>query len=626
MTQNRLKFKYKLYLLSVIILSVIIGSHIISLYQDKRLSKLIYNLSNNNQALNSTLLNLSQVERLKYFVEKYQKAPNQENLDKINEIFLQLHALSIPLDNSNTAIVKNKNLLVESINQYQNTFQIASKQIPRNFQLRKDLRKTVREFKERIFELLGKTNTISNQLNLSLLLNGVLATERNTIRFLETDNADYIKKVDKFIKMKNQEMATMAKAKAFPKDTINELLDLSASMEKIVKQTIGHYRTYSMLTKVMMPGNANEINFYSQNLQDEIHALIDDYKAQIEFYHSKRTQSNALFSLLLSFVLLFGLFLIMRLIMKTFEELTLMFERLASGEKNVEIPNYRHNDEIGQLIDSAVKFQKLNEQTEQLLKETEEYKANLEIKVQEESHARAEQEKVLIQQSKLAAMGEMIGAIAHQWRQPLNELSVRIQKLKYAYARELIDEEYISSFIDKNNTTIQFMSRTIDDFRNFFRIDKEKTNFDVRQALEEVINIQDAQLKNHHIGVSLEGSSFAIKGFKGELQQAILNLMSNSKDALLSSNTPDPVIHITLTDDCKIKIQDNGGGIPEHLLDRVMDPYFTTKDQGEGTGMGLYMTKMIIEDNLQGKITIKNQNQGVLIVIDLGGLESTFNE
>jgi len=224
--------------------------------------------------------------------------------------------------------------------------------------------------------------------------------------------------------------------------------------------------------------------------------------------------------------------------------------------------------------------------------------------------------KILHEQSKLASMGEMIGAIAHQWRQPLNELSIRIQKLKYAYAKEQINEEFIQEFIQKNKTTISFMSKTIDDFRNFFRIDKEKIKFDIKEALEEVINIQSAQLKHNHINIELEGKDFIYEGYKSEFQQVILNLISNSRDALISNNIQSPKVMINLNKNI-IKFRDNGGGINKEILNRVFEPYFTTKEQGKGTGMGLYMSKMIIEDNMDGKLEINNENDGVLITIDL---------
>lgn len=224
---------------------------------------------------------------------------------------------------------------------------------------------------------------------------------------------------------------------------------------------------------------------------------------------------------------------------------------------------------------------------------------------------------VLIQQqSKLAAMGEMIGAIAHQWRQPLNELSIRIQKLKYSYAEDKVDEEFIKQFIEKNRDTINFMSQTIDDFRNFFRIDKNKVVFDVKSTIEETINLQNAQLYHRNIHVNLSGDTFKFEGYKSEFQQVLLNIFSNAKDIFKTNETEEPTIDVTIQDNI-IYIQDNGGGIPEDILTRAFEPYFTTKAQGEGTGMGLYLSKMIIEENMQGKITLENKGDGVLVTIVL---------
>ncbi|MEJ2414129.1 MAG: HAMP domain-containing sensor histidine kinase [Sulfurimonas sp.] len=160
------------------------------------------------------------------------------------------------------------------------------------------------------------------------------------------------------------------------------------------------------------------------------------------------------------------------------------------------------------------------------------------------------------------------------------------------------------------------MSKTIDNFRNFFRIDKNKTTFHVKNAIEDVLNILDAQLKNNYISLNFEGNDFSIDGFKTEFEQVIMNVISNSKDAFLSNKIEKPVIDIRL-EEHKIYIQDNAGGIPENILDRVFEPYFTTKQQGDGTGIGLYMSKMIIDENMNGKIYLQNKNNGILITIEL---------
>jgi len=222
---------------------------------------------------------------------------------------------------------------------------------------------------------------------------------------------------------------------------------------------------------------------------------------------------------------------------------------------------------------------------------------------------------LLQQQSKMAAMGEMIGAIAHQWRQPLNELGIRIQNIKYKHKSSGLDEEYINDFVDKNKKTIMFMSNTIDDFRSFFRVDKEKKDFKVKEATLGVIDMQLAQLKNYNIEINLIGDEILYYGFLTEYQQVILNLINNAKDAILENKIDNPKIDIIIKNH-KITIEDNAGGIDESVLERIFEPYFTTKEQGKGTGIGLYMSKMIIEENMEAKLFVKNTKNGVMFTID----------
>ena len=219
------------------------------------------------------------------------------------------------------------------------------------------------------------------------------------------------------------------------------------------------------------------------------------------------------------------------------------------------------------------------------------------------------QHHALQQQSKLASMGEMIGAIAHQWRQPLNAISTGIQNLEYDYEDGLIDAKFIDEFIEKQKKTIQFMSKTIDDFRGFFRIDKDKQSFALLKATKSVIDMQSSQLKKHNISLKINGEEFSYFGLQSEYQQVILNLINNAKDALVENNIENPSIHILLQNN-EITVQDNAGGIPKDLVDRIFEPYFTTKEQGKGTGMGLYMCKMIIEENMGEQLKVKNIDGG----------------
>ena len=212
----------------------------------------------------------------------------------------------------------------------------------------------------------------------------------------------------------------------------------------------------------------------------------------------------------------------------------------------------------------------------------------------------------LQQQSKLASMGEMIGAIAHQWRQPLNALNINIQNLDDDFEDGLIDKNFLNDFINKNSKIIDFMSKTIDDFRNFYRKDKVKKDFYVKKAIRDVLSIQAVQIRKHNIKILLSGEDKLIKGYESEFKQVILNLINNAKDVLIEKNIKNPEINIDILEN-RLLIKDNGGGIPEDLLNRIFEPYFTTKYNSKGTGLGLYISKMIIEDNMHGKLSAWNE-------------------
>jgi len=235
-----------------------------------------------------------------------------------------------------------------------------------------------------------------------------------------------------------------------------------------------------------------------------------------------------------------------------------------------------------------------------------------------------DRDELLAQQTKLAAMGEMIGAIAHQWRQPLNALAVQIQFLEDDYEDGLIDEKYLKAHKHENMKLINFMSETIDDFRNFFRVDKVKSLFDVKSKIEETINILASQLKSHNIELNLDGDNFNVSSFASEFQQVILNIINNAKDVLLEKEINNGKIYINISKNKNIgiiTIEDNGGGIPNDITSRIFDPYFTTKEQGKGTGLGLYMSKMIIEQNLGGKLEVTNNAHGAIFTISLEIIE-----
>ncbi|MDP3021900.1 MAG: response regulator [Sulfuricurvum sp.] len=256
----------------------------------------------------------------------------------------------------------------------------------------------------------------------------------------------------------------------------------------------------------------------------------------------------------------------------------------------------------------------------------------LQEQVEKQMQINFEQQQLMFNQAKMAAMGEMIGNIAHQWRQPLNALGLMIQGIEDAHLHGELDEPYLHDMTVKSMTKIEFMSQTIDDFRNFFQPNKAKEPFDMAVAVHKTIDIIGKTLENHNIDLVLDGveeGGFMIDGYRNELQQVILNLLNNAKDALCSNDGEgvgaEKWIHISIEEKkkmCVLSIEDNGGGIPESIIERIFEPYYTTKQEGKGTGVGLYMSKMIIEQNMGGRLEVSNHAQGACFSIYLPSLET----
>ncbi len=244
---------------------------------------------------------------------------------------------------------------------------------------------------------------------------------------------------------------------------------------------------------------------------------------------------------------------------------------------------------------------------------------NLESRIKNEIDQRLAQEQILIQQSKLAAMGEMIGNIAHQWRQPLAQISAIHMNMKVTYDFNKFDEVYLNEKIKEANKLTSYMSQTINDFQNFFIPQKEKEIFSIEKACKDAYNIIDSSLKYHNIEINFNiKEDTNILGYKNEFSQVILNILSNAKDILIERKIENPKIDIEVKNGDNysiIKIHDNAGGVKDDILDKIFDPYFTTRHKTQGTGIGLYMAKNIIERNMSGFINVKNIENGALFTI-----------
>ena len=221
------------------------------------------------------------------------------------------------------------------------------------------------------------------------------------------------------------------------------------------------------------------------------------------------------------------------------------------------------------------------------------------------------QNKIVFEQSKMAAMGEMIGNIAHQWRQPLSVISTSSTGMKLQEEMGMLTHEHIIKTCTTINSSAQFLSKTIDDFRNFFKKDKHKEKYQIKDVVAQSMSLVNASLKDNNISLITDiEHDFTLKGFPNEIVQALINILNNAKDVLTDKDY-DRYIFITVTkndNDCVIKIKDNGGGIPDDITNRLFEPYFTTKQQSQGgTGIGLYMTREIIVKHSNGNIEVYNR-------------------
>jgi PAS domain S-box-containing protein len=253
------------------------------------------------------------------------------------------------------------------------------------------------------------------------------------------------------------------------------------------------------------------------------------------------------------------------------------------------------------------------------------YQEELKKQVEIEVAKRTEQYEIMCHQSRLAAMGEMIDSIAHQWRQPLNALGLIVQGLRHMSENDKLNKEMLEEIEDEIMQKINYMSLTIDDFSSFFRISKKKESFDVLNSIEDAIRLIDVQLKSNFIKIKImleNGISRNVVGFPNEFKQVIMNIVHNAMMAIINNNEKNGFINIELTsseDKLNICISDNGGGIDESNFEKIFDPYFTTRENG--SGIGLYMSKIIIEHHMQGFLSVQNHNNGTKFCIELKSQE-----
>lgn len=218
----------------------------------------------------------------------------------------------------------------------------------------------------------------------------------------------------------------------------------------------------------------------------------------------------------------------------------------------------------------------------------------------------------LIQQSKLAEMGEMVASIAHQWNEPLVEISAQVQKVELSYLLNKVNKDVMSTFVNDTMVQIKYMSETLSDFRNFLKPSTVKKEFEIKKSFDEIFEIVGKQIFYFNIKVVFDYKNEKTKifGYENELKQVLLNIINNAKHKIIKKDEKEEfkgVITIKVYSDDEfniIEIKDNAGSIDEEIIDQLFEPFFTTKV--DGTGFGLYMAKIIVQDNMAGKIQVRN--------------------
>ncbi len=249
-----------------------------------------------------------------------------------------------------------------------------------------------------------------------------------------------------------------------------------------------------------------------------------------------------------------------------------------------------------------------------------ENEATLKTKIADAIEESQKKDRALFYHSRLAQMGEMLSMIAHQWKQPLSEISGIFMEIETAYRFKKLDGDYMLECAKDGDRITDFMSRTIEDFRNFFKPDKKKKRFCVNVAVDEAMTLMGGTIANSGIDIQRKEQKIYSFGYPNEFAQVILNIFLNARDILVQREIKNPTIYLeiyTTKDKSFLQISDNAGGIDPSIISKIFEPYFSTKEKVDGTGLGLYMSKMIIEKSMNGRLWVENWELGARFMIEI---------
>ena len=289
------------------------------------------------------------------------------------------------------------------------------------------------------------------------------------------------------------------------------------------------------------------------------------------------------------------------------------------------MPDINSNDERGDLVNAFKKFTRshqvyanqlnvLNHRLEKTIREKNSQirllKEDMNSQVGAEVEKNRNKEKILHEQSRFAAMGEMLGNIAHQWRQPLSAINTAIGNVKIENMLGVTTKESLNETFENIEEYTDYLSNTIEDFRSYFKVDKQRKNYYMSEVIETVISLTRGNFQDITISKEYNDGNMKILGYPNEMMQVIINIMNNAKDIFEEKHIARQYIKITIdksTSHLIVKFFDNAGGIDKSIIGSIFDPYFTTKHKAQGTGIGLYMSKEIIQKHMQGSLSVSNK-------------------
>ena len=309
-------------------------------------------------------------------------------------------------------------------------------------------------------------------------------------------------------------------------------------------------------------------------------------------------------------ITLFVIFIILFISVKLIYETTISVKELKKGlnsffkfltheNSQVEYAVVKYNDELGDICNS------INSN----IKDTKNF---LDAKIKQQTDQNSQKDKLIAEQAKMASMGEMIANIAHQWRQPLSVISTASTGMLMEKEYDMLTDKNLKKYCNSINNNAQYLSKTIDDFKNFIEGDRVKNLFKLSDTIESFLHLVDGTIKSQGIEIHTKlDHKVSINGYENELIQCFINIFNNAKDVLIEEQKSKKCIFITTeikSDFAVIKIKDNASGIKEDILAKIFEPYFTTKHKSQGTGLGLHMTYGLISDGMNGTIEVNNRS------------------